>query len=89
MWGWTIGLYGVQIMWFFHTVRKVLPDFDVSDWWRCCEALCDEKFCQIGGNGHKFSHIASSVKFSNSAAQEFAKFEMWTSADKERSARIP
>ena len=41
----------------FYTVRKVLVDFAVSNGWRYFNALCDLKFCQIGGNGRKFSHI--------------------------------
>ena len=39
-----------------YTVRKVLADLAVFDWWRYCKALCDVKFLQIEGNGRKFSH---------------------------------
>ena len=40
-----------------YTVSKVLADFAVCDWWRCCKALCDVKFSQIEGKGRQFSHI--------------------------------
>ena len=55
---WTLG--GV---WAKYTVRKVLADSTVLDWWRYCKALCDAKFRQLEGNGRKFRPIASSVKF--------------------------
>ena len=38
-----------------YTVRKVLADFAVCDWWHYCKALCDIKFSPIEGNGRKFS----------------------------------
>ena len=46
----------------FYTVRNVLVDFSVCDWWRYCKALCDVKFRKIEGNGRTFRHI----KLSNS-----------------------
>ena len=54
-----------------YTVREVLEDFAVFDWWRFCKALCDVKFRKIEGNGRKFhqiklSNISSSFKISNS-----------------------
>ena len=45
-----------------YTVRTVLADFAVCDWWRYCTALCDVKFSQIVGNGGKFSHIHYTAK---------------------------
>ena len=33
--------------WNNRTVRKVLADFAVCDWWRFCNALCDVKFRHI------------------------------------------
>ena len=43
------------------TVKKVLADFVVlyvtDESRHYCKALCDVKFCQIKGNGRKFSHI--------------------------------
>ena len=40
-----------------YTVRKVLADFAVCDWWRYRNALGDVKFSLIEGNGRKFSPI--------------------------------
>ena len=74
---WIIGQVGGQSRWFSYsrfrapTVRKVLVDFAVFDWWRYCKVLCDVKFRQIVGYSRKLrhiepSHIALSVKLSNS-----------------------
>ena len=49
-----------------YTVRKVLADFTVCDWWRNCKALCYIKFRQIEGKGQKFSYI----ELSNSIISE-------------------
>ena len=49
-----------------YTVRKVLADFTVCDWWRNCKALCDINFRQIEGKGQKFSYI----ELSNSIISE-------------------
>ena len=38
------------------TVRKVLADFAVCDWWHCCKALCDVKFSQIEEHDWPLSH---------------------------------
>ena len=38
------------------TVRKVLADFAVCDWWRYYKALCDVKFSQMKGNCRKIRH---------------------------------
>ena len=43
--------------WTAWTVRKVLADFAVYDWWCYCKALWDVKFNQIEGKGRKYSHI--------------------------------
>ena len=43
-----------------YTLRTVLEDFAICDWWRNCKALCDVKFSQIEGKGRKFSHIEPS-----------------------------
>ena len=40
-----------------HTVRKVLAEFAVCNWWRYCKAVCDVKFSQIEGNGKKCRRI--------------------------------
>ena len=69
--GFCYAQYTQQFPTLLHTVRKVLADFAECDWWHYCKALCDVKFCQIAGNGRKFSHIelsniASSVEFSDS-----------------------
>ena len=37
-----------------YTVRTVLADFAVCDWWRYCKALFNVKFSQMEENGRKF-----------------------------------
>ena len=39
------------------TVKKVLADLVVCDWWCFCKAPCDVKFSQIEGNDRNLSHI--------------------------------
>ena len=65
---WIIGQVGGQSRLFSYsrfrapTVRKVLVDFAVFDWWRYCKALCDVRIRQIEENGCTFRYI----KLSNS-----------------------
>ena len=69
------------------TIRKVLADFAVCDWWRYCKALCDEKFCQIAGNGRKFSHIELSNK--ESSVKFFKQWYTWVGRTPGRCAGCP
>ena len=40
-----------------YTVKQVLVDFAIFNWWRHCKALCEVKFSKIEGMVRKFSHI--------------------------------